>query len=68
MTTSSTPLAVRHAITKIKRTYSEIGYAQRRLTEIRTGLELSAPRQPRQSASVKRLEELYAPEQPRRAA
>jgi hypothetical protein len=61
----------RRTIKRLRRTWSELDYAQRRLMEIRTGLELSSGRDRRQLATtVAELEQLYALEleEPRHVA
>lgn len=56
-------------IKRIRRTWSELDYAQRRLMEIRTGLELTgSQQQDPQETSAEELEQMYAREQPQRAA
>lgn len=61
--------AVRQTIKRIRRTWSELDYAQRRLMEIRTGLELTKPDERRDVATTaEELEQLYALEETPRAA
>ena len=56
-------------IKRITRTWSDLDYAQRRLMEIRTGLELTTPRERRELATTpEELERLYALEETQRAA
>jgi hypothetical protein len=48
-----------HLATRARRTWSEVDYAQRRLFEIRTGLEVGGTRAPRPGGTVEELERLY---------
>ncbi|HUA47634.1 MAG TPA: hypothetical protein VMA77_20525 [Solirubrobacteraceae bacterium] len=50
----------RRVIGRVRRVWAELGYAQRRLFEIRTGIPARPERRPRISRSVDELERLYA--------
>jgi hypothetical protein len=51
---------IKHAIRRIRQVSSELGYAQRRLFELRTGIEVRSTRRRKISRSVEELERLYA--------
>lgn len=50
----------KRAIRRIKQVWSELGYAQRRLFEIRTGVPVPARQRPEIIRSLEELERLYA--------
>jgi hypothetical protein len=50
----------KRAIRRIRQVWSELGYAQRRLFEIRTGVPVRFGQRPKISRSVEELERLWA--------
>jgi hypothetical protein len=51
---------IKRVARRVKRIWSELDYAQRRMFEMRTGVPARAQRRPRISRSVDELERLYA--------
>jgi hypothetical protein len=59
---------IRTLASRAHRTWSELDYAQRRLFELRTGLEVTDPRSTPRPGSIAELERLYrADQRPSRA-
>jgi hypothetical protein len=50
----------KRVIRRIKQVWDELGYAQRRMFEIRTGVPVRPNERPKISRSVEELERLYA--------
>lgn len=55
---STNPSLTRLAL-RVRRTWGEMDYAQRRLFEIQTGLRVTGPRPPRRARTIEELERLY---------
>ncbi|HWE09982.1 MAG TPA: hypothetical protein VG325_11540 [Solirubrobacteraceae bacterium] len=55
----SVPSRVHNLVTRARRTWSELDYAQRRLFEIRTGLEVSGSHPRRRRGGIEELERMF---------
>jgi hypothetical protein len=64
--TTGTTSHIRRAYRRVKRAWSELEYAQRRLFELRTGVAVTGPKRTssRDRATIDKLERLYALDSP----
>ena len=60
-----TPRRVGRIVERIRGTWSELEYAQRRMLEIQTGVPFDEPKRRRIARRVEELEALYAHDDPR---